>query len=280
MEDEIVGMEGLSEEERNALMQEQRQIMAQIEHETQATTDAKADAFDQRSANAVAQVASGDETATTVELGGGQCVSLNGKEKTQAAIANGTAILVQCVPCQSWVQVTDTATLMYCPVCTVVSPVERQSAVHTKEEVMQMIADQRMAEALQNEEYVEDGQEQEEETWWDSVTSVFATKAPPAGPAQPQPVAGVEAETITFSTSFEEQREGLLGGTSMPRARVAERQPLFSCVVDSVSTAASSVMAGALTTTLSQDEQGNVYSVDSTLLLSSESDAPYSILTT
>ena len=79
---------------------------------------------------------------------------------------------------------------------------------------------------------------------------------------------GNETEEITFSNSFEE-REGLLlnNDSGMPRARVAERQPLFSCVVDSVSTAASS-MAGALTTTtLSEDDEGNVHGVDSSSLL-------------
>jgi hypothetical protein len=62
MEEEIMGMEGLSEDERNALIEEQRQIMAQIEQEKQANAqaiaNAQADAFDQCSANAVAQVAS------------------------------------------------------------------------------------------------------------------------------------------------------------------------------------------------------------------------------
>ena len=201
MEEEIMGMEGLSEEERNALIEEQRQIMAQIEQEKQANAqaiaNAQADAFDQRSANAVAQVASDrgptravmppsdSAEARTVDLGGGQHVALHGQERTRAAIADGTAILVQCVHCQNWMQVTDTATLMFCPVCSVVSPVEKQSAVLTKEEAMQMTADRRMAEQLQNEEYADD-EEEEEESWWDSVTSMFTIKTPTAGPAQQQ----------------------------------------------------------------------------------------------
>jgi len=311
MEEEIMGMEGLTDEERRALIEEQRQIMAQIEQEKQANAqaiaNAQADAFDQRSAPAVARAATdgptrsvmppSDGSARTVDLGGGQQVALHGQERTRAAIADGTAILVQCVHCQNWMQVTDTATLMYCPVCSVVSPVERQTAVLTKEEAMQMSADRRMAEQLQQEEYADQEEEEEEESWWDSVTSLFVTKS--SGPAQPQPQqvaprergemgvslppgsipergglvaarTGNEEETITFSNSFEE-REGLLlndnAGSGMPKARVAERQPLFSCVVDSVSTAASS-MAGALTTTtLSEDNEGNVHGVDSSSLL-------------
>ena len=312
MEEEIMGMEGLSEEERHALIEEQRQIMAQIEQERQANAqaiaNAQADAFDQRSAPAVARAASDAPTRTamhstseapsrTVDLGGGQQVALHGQERTRAAIEDGTAILVQCIHCQNWMQVTDTATLMYCPVCSVVSPVERQTAVLTKEEAMQLSADRRMAEQLQQEEYADQEEEEEEESWWDSVTSLFVSKN--TGPARPQPQqvsptrrgeigvslppgsipersgglvaarTGNEEETITFSNSFEE-REGLLlnnENSGMPRARVAERQPLFSCVVDSVSTAASSV-AGALTsTTLSEDSEGNVHGVDSSSLL-------------
>jgi len=322
-------MEGLSEEERRVLIEEQRQIMAQIEQEKQANAqaiaNAQADAFDQRSAPAVAQAASdgtpthavipSSEDARTVDLGGGQQVALHGQERTRAAIADGTAILVQCVHCQNWMQVTDTATLMYCPVCSVVSPVEKQSAVLTKEEAMQMTADRRMAEQLQNEEYADQEEEEEEESWWDSVTSMFVTKN--SGQAQPQPqpqqvaptgrgdmgvslppgsipersggllpaqTGANETETITFSNSFEE-REGLLlnqnAGSGMERARVAERQPLFSCVADSVSAAASSVAGALTTTTLSEDEEGNVHGVDSSSLLAvtragrGESDTEY-----
>lgn len=312
IEQEILGIEGLSEEERRALIEEQRQIMAQIEQEQSANAAAiaaaAADAFDSRSAPAVAQAASDrvpalssqhvNDSVRTVDLGGGQHVALHGQERTRAAIENGTAILVQCVHCQNWMQVTDTATLMFCPVCSVVSPVERQSAVLTKEEAMQLTADRRMAEQLQNEEYAEqEEEEKEEESWWDSITSIFGSKkrtpAPMPHIGVPQQVAPLHRgdigvarppgsptrqtgliaartgeETITFSDSYEE-REGLLmeSNAGVQKARVAERQPLFSCVVDSVSQAASSLGTALTSTTLQEDEEGNVHGVDASSLL-------------
>jgi hypothetical protein len=320
VEDEIMGMEGLSEEERRALIEEQRQIMAQIEQEKSANAATiaalAADAFDSRSGPAVARAASdfvampspalsslqgNGATTRSVDLGGGQQVALHGQERTRAAIENGTAILVQCINCQNWMQVTETATLMYCPVCSVVSPVERQSAVFTKEEAMQLTADRRLAEQLQNEEYndQEEAKEEEGETWWESVTSIFGKKGgavphvgvpqqvaptqrgdigvarPPGSPARQQGLVaartGAETETISFSNSYEE-REGLLldhggSGGGVPKARVAERQPLFSCVVDSVSSAASSLGSALTSTTLSEDQEGNVHGVDASSLL-------------
>ena len=319
--EDTLGIEGLSEEERRALIEEQRQIMAQIEQEQSANAAAiaaaAADNFDSRSAPAVAQAASEgvpalreNDSVRTLDLGGGQHVALHGQERTRAAIENGTAILVQCVHCQNWMQVTDTATLMFCPVCSVVSPVERQFAVLTKEEAMQLTADRRMAEQLQNEEFAARGdeEEEEEESWWDSITSVFRSKK--STPAPPRPHVGVvpqqvapqhrgdigvarppgspprettgliaartgeeetTTETITFSNSYEE-REGLLmksgnGGGGVQKARVAEPKPLFSCVVDSVSQAASSLGSALTTTTLQEDEEGNVHGVDASSLL-------------
>jgi hypothetical protein len=169
---------------------------------------------------------------------------------------------------------------------------------------MQLTADRRMAEQLQNEEYADHEEEEEvEETWWDSVTSIFGKKGGAAAPTRPhvgvpQQVAptqrgdigvarppgsqarqqglvaahtGAETETITFSDSYEE-REGLLldnssGGGAVQKARVAERQPLFSCVVDSVSNAASSLGSALTSTTLSEDQEGNVHGVDASSLL-------------
>ena len=307
MEDEIMGMEGLTEEERHALIEEQRQIMAQIEQEQSANAAAiaaaAADAFDSRSAPAVAQAASDgptrvamheqDASTRTINLGGGQEVALHGQERTRAAIAAGTAILVQCVHCQNWMQVTETATLMFCPVCSVVSPVERQSAVLTREEAMQLTADRKMAEQLQQEEYADQEEEEDEETWWDAATSLFGMKKTQARPPQPQPQqvapvhrgeigvsrppggglvaasTGAETETIEFTNSYEE-REGLLlanNSAALPKARVAERQPLFSCMVDSVSNAASSLGSALTTTTLHEDREGNVHGVDASSLL-------------
>ena len=207
-EEIIMGMEGLSSEERRALVDEQRTIMDQIEKEKAANETAiaaaAADDFDQRSAPAVAHIAGGGvartqttntntiaKTGRTVNLGGGKEVALHGPEKTRAAIKDGTALLVQCANCENWMQVTGSATLMYCPVCAVVSPVEVQSAVCTREEAMQMTMDRRMAEQMQKEEYEAANQEdvggqggrvttkvaaEEESSWWDTVSNMFSVK--------------------------------------------------------------------------------------------------------
>eukprot|EP01083_Nonionella_stella_P018717 52067_1 len=74
------------------------------------------------------------EQRRMVRIGSNQTVALHGQDRTKKAIKEGTAILVQCINCQDWMQVTDTATLMFCPVCQVVSAVVPQTEVLTKEE--------------------------------------------------------------------------------------------------------------------------------------------------
>lgn len=68
---------------------------------------------------------------------------------------------------------------------------------------------------------------------------------------------------------YEYEREGLLGsGGSSSRdneARVAESKPLFSCVVDSVSNAASAAAAGVTSMAYGEDEEVN--GVDTTSFL-------------
>jgi len=40
-----------------------------------------------------------------VKIGNNQTVALHGQERTKKAIKDGTAILVQCINCQNWMQV-------------------------------------------------------------------------------------------------------------------------------------------------------------------------------
>lgn len=195
-------------------MKEQCRIMAQIEDETrasaQAIANARADAFDQRSANPV--------------LNNVGAVAIHGQEKTRAAIANETVIVANCLCCQTRVQVTHTATLMKNPVCEIVGPVERLSV----EEEM----DRRLAEQLQNELYAEDHDEEEkQESWWDSMTSVTTSSAS----ANHVTTENETEESITFPNSLQERKGLLLKDNS---ARVAERRPHFSCVLDSVTSVA------------------------------------------
>jgi len=276
-EEFIMGMEGLSPEERQALMEEQRKIMEQIEKEklgnASAIAAAQADNFDMRStSNAVNAIRDGGRTVTgnKVNLGGGEEVALHGPERTKEAIKDGTAILVQCVNCENWMQVTGNATLMYCPVCAVVSPIDQNSAAMTKEEAMQMEADRKLAESLQNEEYEQAGSQPRRsarpatrsgaqppptpagESWWETVTGMFTGETSTENPQSPA------------ERQRDEQRESLVGGGARRTgARVAQSAPLFSCVVDSVNST-----VGTLTgTALSQDRDGNVHGVDSSSLL-------------
>ena len=161
---------------------------------------ANADAFDLRSSNAVARVAGGGASTTLadsnrvmdsvgrdvastsdegqsesleseearrresrrmVKIGNNQMVALHGQDRTKKAIKEGTAILVQCINCQNWMQVTESATLMFCPVCQVVSPVIQQTEVMTKEEAIQLTMDRKLAEKLQAEAYAQNEQQGE-----------------------------------------------------------------------------------------------------------------------
>lgn len=207
----------LSHEQRQALIQEQRQLYEQIMKEKvandSAIASAKAEAFDQRSSisatrammssggeseedgmeeNALlasrmnlvgwdsatrpssmvtsSAAAAGAASSSSVEdtnlrrmvkIGNNQMVALHGQERTKKAIKEGTAILVQCINCQNWMQVTESATLMFCPVCQVVSPVIKQHEVLTKDEAIQLTMDRKLAEKLQAE-YNSQGNEDEE----------------------------------------------------------------------------------------------------------------------
>ena len=91
----------------------------------------------------------------------------------------------------------------------------------------------------------------------------------PPGSGLSSPRTGEETHTINFSNSYDEQ-EGLMGsgggGTRrLPAARVAQQQPLFNCVADSITSAASHAMTAL--NNASQDEEGNVHGVDASSLL-------------
>merc|ERR1740117_1059717 len=183
-------LNALEPAEREAFLEEQRQILVQIEKEKSnnetSGAAARAMAFDQRSSNAVANVAASYEgggrttssssnsssrrskpsTATStsssnsnsrmVDLGGGSGeVAVHGSEKTQQAIEDGTAVIVKCMSCDNWMQVAEAAELMFCPICQVVCPVEKKGAATTADmgAAAQLAADAELAEKLQKEEY-------------------------------------------------------------------------------------------------------------------------------
>lgn len=164
----ILGIEGLSDEEKAAMIADQEKIMASIEAEKKnkapasSTAASRADAFEQRSHAAAVQAIGSPSrtlststrgspaTATKVDLGDGTQVALHGAAKTHEAIKDGTAVMVVCLSCENWMQVTGHATLMFCPICQTVSPV---AAKEEKELATQMATDMELAEQLQKEEY-------------------------------------------------------------------------------------------------------------------------------
>ncbi|CAB9517787.1 expressed unknown protein [Seminavis robusta] len=290
--EEFDGLEGLSEAERNALLEEQRRIMAEIEQNKAAgkapsSAISAADAFDQRSNAAVARIAGGDRVRLpgsstssgaaaasakrTVKVNDNQEVALHGQERTRAAIAD------------------------------VVSPVDRDNAVTSKEEALQMEADRKLAEELQKEEYgaaerserrqrraqqqprqQEAQQDKKDDSWWGwlgfgGADATTATTPQPQtqrqtpqyrgdmGVSRPPGAGGLQAVN-TGSYDGEDRR--LLGNSGgAGGARVAESKPLFACVADGVAAAATSFTGAMNTQSLAADDEGNVHGVDGSSLL-------------
>lgn len=203
-------------EKRQAMIQEQWQLYESIMKEKAendaAIARASADAFDSRSSNAAVKamdqhethkkandscarnIAGGDEESREevatkrssrrmVKIGNNQMVALHGQDRTKKAIKDGTAILVQCINCQNWMQVTGTATLMFCPVCQVVSPVIKQTEVLTKEEAIQLTMDRKLAEKLQAEAYDHDGNEEKEKQDEGYFSKLFGLRESSSGSA-------------------------------------------------------------------------------------------------
>jgi len=313
-------LEGLSEEDKIKMMEEQRKIMEEIkQHTVENTTSvvaARANAFDLRSnvnAAAAASTSNGsaaqvtcgvslDEHSTfqsseerTVNIGSGQQVALYGEGRTRDAMKDGTAILVECPNCQSWMQVAATATLMYCPLCSTVSPVTEQGEIMSKEELTQIENDRKLAERLQNvestqgepseesQQYQITNSEENNKSWWDSISETFlpssvsseqteknyaavSVSQPPGYSLQEVNTGlGMTAEKTVDSSIHEQER--LLGHSnrSTETFRVAERKPLFSCVVDGISNT-----ANVLGTTLgsnADEDNNNVHGIDTTSLL-------------
>lgn len=254
----------------------------------------------------------------SINIGGGQNVQLHGQDKTEEAIKKGTAQLVLCLNCNNWMQVAESATLMFCPICSVVSPVVQQDQVMSKAELLQMEQDRKLAESLQAEERAAvrgDDSSSEypgnrraatarasasagntEKSWWDTISEALVgvgvtADAPDAEKAKRS------SDYVPPGSSFSNQRtlhsaitgeeggdehlgllssEGGVGGR--PAARVATSQPLFSCVVDSISST-----ANAASHYIMGDDDDDEEGVDTTSFLAvpnagrekNESDANY-----
>lgn len=312
-------LNALEPAEREAFLEEQRKILAQIEQEKSnnaaSGATARAMAFDQRSSSAVANVAasyerggrssssrsrpssSNSSNPTMVNLGGesGE-VAIRGTEETEKAIADGTAVIVKCMSCDNWMQVTEAAELMFCPTCGVVCPVEKTGAATTADmdAAAQLAADAELAEKLQKEEYA--GAEQrrsrpsgrsrsqqsssaqpaasasESQSWYDWMTGAPAAPPPASRSSATSGVSSrsppsrtsnlVSAQTGEEARTYNAETVGLMDGGGSGGARVAAApKSMFSCVADS--------MSGAVTQmyTFNADEEGNVHGVNSQGLL-------------
>ena len=160
-------------------------------------------------------------------------------------------------------------------------------------ELSQFEADRIMAEELQREMNEENEQSSQrgasraanqpgEKSWWDSISSALgvAEEEPqersaeinvnrPPGGMTPSQRRLHHANVDGDGNDLHLEREGLLGSSSGSPSRhsahVAERQPLFSCVVDSISSTANAV--GDSITSYAQGEEDEVHGVDTTSFL-------------
>eukprot|EP00956_Cyclotella_meneghiniana_P031053 scaffold80424_cov70-Cyclotella_meneghiniana.AAC.1 len=158
-----------------------------------------------------------------VKIGGNQTVALHGQERTKKAIKEGTALLVQCMNCQNWMQVTASATLMFCPVCQVVCPVVRQSEVLTKEQAIQLTMDRKLAEKLQAESYIADENKPKEGGYFARLfgSGESSTSTAPATTNNAAPRSNSWWNTISSIVSYgveEESHRGEIGVTRPPGA--------------------------------------------------------------
>lgn len=138
----------LTVEEKQKFMEEQIAILEQIRN-VESTPLQQGFAGNRTSTTAASQPSSsGAQLAVDIALN--KKAYIHDQTRTRNAIADGTAILVQCVSCQSWMQVADGTTLMFCPSCQSVSPVIKQDLIHTKEEALQLMRDRDIAMDLQH----------------------------------------------------------------------------------------------------------------------------------
>lgn len=279
-----------------AEIEEQRKILEEIE---KAQKDKRGSgAGDYQSPSTEAATASN----RTVEIGDGKKVALHGQEKTKAAIKDGSAMLVQCMNCDNWMQVTRAASLMFCPICSTVSPVMQEFSAMASEAAKQLEEDRKLAELLQNEENAAASDypgnrsaaasrsaapeassswwdSQEGNGWWDSLKVSMGVSANPEDTENKRsaeiqisrPPGSMSASQralhgVSTGESYDNDRQSLIGGGNPPAARVAESKPLFSCVVDSVSNAAAVAAAGVTSYTQGEEEE-EVHGIDTTSFL-------------
>ena len=272
----------LSAEDRRKMMEEQRAIMEQIQkqaNENKASEAAvKANAFESRMmGNHGVSVPS---TTTSTTISPGVSTDIDVSSIGAAEIEEQRRILEEIEK--------QKRNLPYQSPHTMSSNANAEIAAAIAEEARQMEEDRKLAEMLQNEENAaasESGErssragtqtQAEDGSWWDTImtgmgasgtTEESGKRSSEIDISRP-PGSSRTLHAASTGTEDEYEREGLLSGngSSGPRAAtVAESKPLFSCVVDSVSNAASAAAAGVSTMTYGEEEE--VHGVDTTSFL-------------
>jgi hypothetical protein len=270
----ILGIEGLSAAEKQELINEQLKIMKSIEDSKKSAQVSAADAFEQRSFSAAVSAVGGGRSKPSSS-------AVLGMERTHQAIADGTAVIVQCTSCGEWMQVTGAAQFMMCSSCNTMTQVVPDAGM-TSEEAQQMIADAKLAEQLQKEEY--ENADRAAASTRTSASRPATTATAPAsakasssgtwmewlgfGAPAPAPATRSDNLQMTYSRdSADDSADGLLGSPASQRraGRVVTQQPLFACVTDSINSAATYAINTAQG--IHEDEEGNVHGVDSSSLL-------------
>jgi hypothetical protein len=254
-----LAMEGMSDADKQSLIEEQLKILNAIEAKKKSQAVSAADAFEQRSFSAAVRAVGSS--------GGG----LHGPERTRMAMADGSAVTVRCAACDTLSQVTGAAQFMFCPTCQTVTPViggGSDDDTMAASDLAQMEADAQLAQELQKEEYESaDRQEerrlraeQQRERTAATSSSTTANAATSGGSwmdwlglgGSTTPAAAPVARTSTEEVSFDHTRAS---------GQTADPAPLFACVTDSINSAANYALS------LPQDDEGNVHGVDSSSLL-------------
>lgn len=216
-----------------------------LELDIQETTDTTNNTTDVSATNTINTTnISATNTSTTTNSGGNSTITigpntrvqLRGEEVTMSAISRGEAMVVQCLACHNWMQIANTARLMFCPVCSTISRAEPQTHM-TLEDAKQAMAEKRREEKRRKREqvrnmtwgqYVKSFFKEEEEEVVDSSVSERPATASVYGNSTETERTDTASTTrqplISVQTGEEETTREL------PAARIAEKKPLMSCV--------------------------------------------------
>ncbi|GMI03761.1 hypothetical protein TrVE_jg5422 [Triparma verrucosa] len=106
---------------------QQREILSQIERSKSSKSSSSSS---YPGAGATRQTTQTSEPlVTSHEVTPGNHVQLYSQEATKQAVAQGEAHVVKCISCNGWMQVINSATLVFCPTCQVISPVTEDNTM-------------------------------------------------------------------------------------------------------------------------------------------------------